>query len=351
MKYFTLCFLIMAPFLNAQQSLWKDEPINQLEYLHMAADFGLRGDVKSCMQTFETQNDQEEYEIKHGVWCDHHFIKQLNFNQQGQLTSRFEKTNKGDTMIIVFIDYDDQQRILKVQEHVANIWRKYERFPAKNWESRSLRYFYDKGLLVAIESHGNWGDPFNGNNHHRLVFEYEEDRVTKKTIQIGIPVEDTLNMREYKYLANSNKYKEINTIREGYTTTEGSMKFHYNEGNMKNLTGKSFIPKNPDELNQEVQWSYDSQENISSYMSGDTLQEMWYQYKEYKYNSKNDLVSEYTNMEMDGRARLTFEYTYKYDEKNNWKERFIKLNHDIPYGGGSTYDEFFRESQKIEYYD
>ena len=66
-------------------------------------------------------------------------------------------------------------------------------------------------------------------------------------------------------------------------------------------------PEYIDELNQEMQWSYDSQENISSYMSGDTLQEMWYQYKEYKYNSKNDLVSEYTNMEMDGRARLTFE--------------------------------------------
>jgi len=351
MKFSTLCFLILVPCVNAQQSIWQDEPINQLEYQHTASDFGLRGDVKSCMQTFETQNENGEYEIKHGAWCDHHFVKHLNFNQQGQLTSRYEKTNKGDTMIIVLIDYDDQHRILMVQEHIANIWRKYERFPAKNWESRSLNYSYDQGLLVAIESHGNWGDPFNGNNHHRLVFEYEKDRLVKKTIQRGIPVEDTLNIREYKYVAHSNELEEINTIVEGYTTTEGSMKFQYDDSDMKNLTEKSFIPKNPDELNQEMQWTYNSQKKTSSYVSGDTLQGMWYEYRNYKYNSQKDLISEYTNMEMDGRARLNCEYTYKYDEKNNWIARLIKLHHDIPYGGGSTYDEFFRESQELEYYN
>ena len=67
MKFSTLCFLILVPCVNAQQSLWQDEPINQLEYQHTASDFGLRGDVKSCMQTFETQNENGEYEIKHGA--------------------------------------------------------------------------------------------------------------------------------------------------------------------------------------------------------------------------------------------------------------------------------------------
>lgn len=344
-----LSALFISPLFNAQECLWQREPIDGLEYSYNAADFGLRGDVKSCTKTHETRSEKGEYEIIHGVWGDHYFVEHLNFNERGQLISRYEKTNEGDTMVIVLIDYDSKHRILKVQEHVANIWREHQPYPSKNWESVYLNYIYEKGILSAIVSNGQKGDPFNGDDDHKLIFEYKKGRLVKKTIQIGVPARDTLNVREYKYFKKSGVLDELNTTREGYTTIKGSMKYHYAE-DKERLISKSFTPDFSDEMYQKSYWKFDAHKNIISYISGDTLQGMWYCHKKYEYNTHNDIISDYTNMEMDGRARLISEYAYEYDERNNWTQRFMKLHHYISYGGGTEPDQFFRERQEIEYY-
>jgi hypothetical protein len=345
---FTLLSLLLSSFLNAQECYW-EEAIDQIEFGYHTSDYGLKDNVKTCTRTHETKNEKGEFEIIHGVWGDHLFIEHLNFNEKGNLVSSFEETNIGDTMVITLVDYDKLNRIAQVNIHSMNIWSKHKPFPGENWDSRSLKFVYQKDKLVAIETSGRWGDPYNGNRMHRLNFEYKKGKLVKKVIERGIPARDTLNLREYHYLNGSELLDKIRTTKEGYTTIQGTMKYHY-ASDEQTLVSKSFTPDRPDEMTQTSYWNFDAQKNLISYARGDSLQDMWYCQKEFKYNELNDMISEYTNMEYDGRARLVTECSYQYDERNNWTVKNIKLHHYISYGGGSEPDQFFRASQVIVYY-
>ena len=150
MKSTILLLCLLCFQLNAQYCMIYPDRFKTLEYKYTASQFGLKGPVKSVTRSHETLNEDGEYETIHGVWGDHYFIDRLNFNKMGNLTSMYQETKTGDTMVVIQIDYDAQHRISKVAEHEMSIWHKYEPFKGKNWSSRYLHYIYNESELLSL---------------------------------------------------------------------------------------------------------------------------------------------------------------------------------------------------------
>ena len=344
-----LTLILFSSFLQAQECYWEPQ-INRIEYNHKLSDFGLRGKVKSCTRVYETQNEHCVYQILHRAWGDHHFIERFNFNRYGNLTSIYRETNQGDTMEIVLVDYDSLNRISEVHAHSISVWVKYERFNGENWEQASLYYNYQNNKLESIRVLGGFGLPFPGRDVYTLKTEYKNDRLVRKAILRGNSIQDTVHCREYKYSHTTGLLDEEVTTRAIHNKEPVTIKYHYATDGTT-LTGKTSIPLEFTEESQEATWTYDKHQNLTHYNTGDTTEGFWYCQKFFAYNKLNDLVWTHTNMEYDGRAKLQKQTIYLYDQYDNWTERYIRESHDIAYGGGTRPDEYFKESQDIEYYE
>lgn len=345
MKSIILLSCLICVQLNAQNCMVGQSPVDILEYDYTASQFRLKGPVKRVTRIHETLNEKGDFETIHGVWGDHYFIDHLNFNEKGNLTSMYQETTKGDTMVIVKIEYDNEHRISKLTEHESSIWKKYEPFNGENWSSRYLYYSYDQNKLSSIKAIGDWH--FSNTDSCRLDFEYKDGRVFKKTI--SDTENKTTHVRDYNYNAQTGLIeKEVISI-SSYGHDLGSNQFKYASDN-KTLVSRVFYSPDMEYMSKESTWKYDAQRNIINYSSGDTLKENWFCYKDFQYNDLNDIVLEYSNSENDGRNRLLSTYTYVYDAFDNWTTKNIRVQNYIDFDSDTERKDVSRRLQEIEYY-
>ena len=349
MKSTILLLCLLCFQLNAQYCMIYPDRFKTLEYKYTASQFGLKGPVKSVTRSHETLNEDGEYETIHGVWGDHYFIDRLNFNKMGNLTSMYQETKTGDTMVVIQIDYDAQHRISKVAEHEMSIWHKYEPFKGKNWSSRYLHYIYNESELSAIEVVGDWSLTAYADTC-RLDFQYEKGRVVKKTISTLDSANTIFNVREYNYNVQTGLLEEVLISIDSRGRDGGKIKFNYASDN-QTLLSRVFSPVTVDEyMWKEATWKYDLQQNVINYSSGDSLMEYWFCYKDFQYNDMNDVILEYSNSENDGRNRLVTNYTYVYDTRKNWTTMNISAQNYIDFDFYTSRGDVFRRLREIAYY-
>jgi hypothetical protein len=116
------------------------------------------------------------------------------------------------------------------------------------------------------------------------------------------------------------------------------------------LESKVFTSSLDEDWDKEGKWYYDTQGNLKSYISGDTLADYWYCYKSFNHNQLNDVLSEYSNSEYDGRHHLNKIYTYIYDDKNNWTIQNKSIQYYIDFDDVTDRVENYRTRRKITYY-
>ena len=127
--------------------------------------------------------------------------------------------------------------------------------------------------------------------------------------------------------------------------------YQYNYGlNNSILASKVFTSSLDEDWDKEGKWYYDSQGNLKSYISGDTLADYWYCYKSFNHNQLNDVLSEYSNSEYDGRHHLNTKYSYIYDDKNNWTIQNKSIQYYIDFDDVTDRVDNYRTRRKITYY-
>lgn len=348
MKKTLFLSLIISLKLSAQNCMISLEALDFLEYEYSAVQLGYKGPVKHIERFHETQKENGDFEIIHGVWGDHYFIDRLNFNEQGNLTSMYQEDNSGDTMVVIQIEYDKQHRILRVAEHEMDIWKKHEPFKGENWSTRTLHYTYCAEGIASILAIGNW-HLGNYGDTCQVDYIYEGSRlVQKKTFKVG-RYKTLLSTRQFVYNSNDGRLKQMVVGIDTLGHSKGVYSYNYQ---MKSggLSSKVFSTENTDEWEREGTWYFDEDNNLKSYESGDTLQESWYCFKALSYDEFNNVASEYSNSEYDGRDRKETIYNYIYDDKNNWVIKNIRTQNQIDFDDETERVDVYRRTQNITYY-
>jgi hypothetical protein len=348
MKPIVLFSFLISVSLNAQNCMISLEALDLLEYKYSSEQLGYKGPVKHVTGIHETQNEAGEFEIIHRVWGDHFLIDRLNFNEKGNLTTMYQEDSSGDTMVVIQIEYDAQDRISKIAEHEMNIWKKHEPFKGENWSSRTLEYSYKNQRIQSVLVIGQWQIGPYGDTC-QVDYIYDGDLLTEKRVFSLRNGKTLLNARRYNY---SPKNSQLIKVVVGIDTSGKSTgTYQYNYGlNNSILASKVFTSSLDEDWDKEGKWYYDTQGNLKSYISGDTLADYWYCYKSFNHNQLNDVLSEYSNSEYDGRHHLNTTYTYIYDDKNNWTIQNKSIQYYIDFDDVTDRVENYRTRRKITYY-
>jgi hypothetical protein len=348
MKPIVLFSFLISVSLNAQNCMISLEALDLLEYKYSSEQLGYKGPVKHVTGIHETQNEAGEFEIIHRVWGDHFLIDRLNFNEKGNLTTMYQEDSSGDTMVVIQIEYDAQDRISKIAEHEMNIWKKHEPFKGENWSSRTLEYSYKNQRIQSVLVIGQWQIGPYGDTC-QVDYIYDGDLLTEQRVFSLRNGKTLLNTRRYSY---SPKNSQLIKVVVGIDTSGKSTgTYQYNYGlNNSILESKVFTSSLDEDWNKEGKWYYDTQGNLKSYISGDTLADYWYCYKSFNHNQLNDVLSEYSNSEYDGRHHLNKIYTYIYDDKNNWTIQNKSIQYYIDFDDVTDRVENYRTRRKITYY-
>ena len=348
MKPIVLFSFLISVSLNAQNCMISLEALDLLEYKYSSEQLGYKGPVKHVTGIHETQNEAGEFEIIHRVWGDHFLIDRLNFNEKGNLTTMYQEDSSGDTMVVIQIEYDAQHRISKVAEHEMNIWKKHKPFKGENWSSRTLQYSYKNQRIQYVLVIGQWQIGPYGDTC-QVDYIYDGDLLTEQRVFSMRNGKTLLNRRRYSYSPkNSQLIKVVLSID---TSGKSTGTYQYNYGlNNSTLVSKAFTSSLDEDWDKEGKWYYDTQGNLKSYISGDTLADYWYCYKSFNHNQLNDVLSEYSNSEYDGRHNLNSTYTYIYDDKNNWTIQNKSIQYYIDFDDVTDRVDNYRTRRKITYY-
>ena len=349
MKPIVLFSFLISVSLNAQNCMISLEALDVLEYKYSSEQLGYKGPVKHVTGIHETQNEAGEFEIIHRVWGDHFLIDRLNFNEKGNLTAMYQEDSSGDTMVVIQIEYDAQQRISKVAEYEMNIWKKHEPFMGPNWTSRTLQYTYKDQRIHSVLAIGEWQIGPYGDTC-QVDYIYDGDLlVEKKVFNIGVYKKTLLNTRRYSYDQKSKALIKMDLSIDTSGHSKGTYIYNYKTNNAV-LASKAYSSSLNEEWDKEAIWYYDDKGNQKSYVSGDTLGDYWYCYKSFNYNEFNDVVSEYSNSEYDGRHHLNTKYSYIYDDKNNWTIQNKSIQYYIDFDDVTDRVDNYRTRRKITYY-
>ncbi len=348
MKPIVLFSFLISVSLNAQNCMISLEALDVLEYKYSSEQLGYKGPVKHVTGIHETQNEAGEFEIIHRVWGDHFLIDRLNFNEKGNLTTMYQEDSSGDTMVVIQIEYDAQDRISKIAEHEMNIWKKHEPFKGENWSSRTLEYSYKNQRIQSVLVIGQWQIGPYGDTC-QVDYIYDGNLLTEQRVFSLRNGKTLLKTRRYSY---SPKNSQLIKVVVGIDTSGKSTgTYQYNYGlNNSILASKVFTSSLDEDWDKEGKWYYDSQGNLKSYISGDTLADYWYCYKSFNHNQLNDVLSEYSNSEYDGRHHLNTKYSYIYDDKNNWTIQNKSIQYYIDFDDVTDRVDNYRTRRKITYY-
>ena len=348
MKPIVLFSFLISVSLNAQNCMISLEALDVLEYKYSSEQLGYKGPVKHVTGIHETQNEAGEFEIIHRVWGDHFLIDRLNFNEKGNLTTMYQEDSSGDTMVVIQIEYDAQDRISKIAEHEMNIWKKHEPFKGENWSSRTLEYSYKNQRIQSVLVIGQWQIGPYGDTC-QVDYIYDGNLLTEQRVFSLRNGKTLLKTRRYSY---SPKNSQLIKVVVGIDTSGKSTgTYQYNYGlNNSILASKVFTSSLDEDWDKEGKWYYDSQGNLKSYISGDTLADYWYCYKSFNHNQLNDVLSEYSNSEYDGRHHLNTKYSYIYDDKNNWTIQNKSIQYYIDFDDVTDRVDNYRTRRKIAYY-
>ncbi len=348
MKPIVLFSFLISVSLNAQNCMISLEALDVLEYKYSSEQLGYKGPVKHVTGIHETQNEAGEFEIIHRVWGDHFLIDRLNFNEKGNLTTMYQEDSSGDTMVVIQIEYDAQDRISKIAEHEMNIWKKHEPFKGENWSSRTLEYSYKNQRIQSVLVIGQWQIGPYGDTC-QVDYIYDGNLLTEQRVFSLRNGKTLLKTRRYSY---SPKNSQLIKVVVGIDTSGKSTgTYQYNYGlNNSILASKVFTSSLDEDWDKEGKWYYDSQGNLKTYISGDTLADYWYCYKSFNHNQLNDVLSEYSNSEYDGRHHLNTKYSYIYDDKNNWTIQNKSIQYYIDFDDVTDRVDNYRTRRKITYY-
>jgi hypothetical protein len=260
----------------------------------------------------------------------------------------YQEDSSGDTMVVIQIEYDAQDRISKIAEHEMNIWKKHEPFKGENWSSRTLEYSYKNQRIQSVLVIGQWQIGPYGDTC-QVDYIYDGDLLTEQRVFSLRNGKTLLNARRYSY---SPKNSQLIKVVVGIDTSGKSTgTYQYNYGlNNSILASKVFTSSLDEDWDKEGKWYYDTQGNLKSYISGDTLADYWYCYKSFNHNQLNDVLSEYSNSEYDGRHHLNTTYSYIYDDKNNWTIQNKSIQYYIDFDDVTDRVDNYRTRRKITYY-
>ena len=296
----------------------------------------------------ETQNEAGEFEIIHRVWGDHFLIDRLNFNEKGNLTTMYQEDSSGDTMVVIQIEYDAQDRISKIAEHEMNIWKKHEPFKGENWSSRTLEYSYKNQRIQSVLVIGQWQIGPYGDTC-QVDYIYDGNLLTEQRVFSLRNGKTLLKTRRYSYSPKNSQLIKVVVGIDTFGKSTGTYQYNYGLNNSI-LASKVFTSSLDEDWDKEGKWYYDSQGNLKSYISGDTLADYWYCYKSFNHNQLNDVLSEYSNSEYDGRHHLNTKYSYIYDDKNNWTIQNKSIQYYIDFDDVTDRVDNYRTRRKITYY-
>jgi len=324
------------------------EALDVLEYKYSSEQLGYKGPVKHVTGIHETQNEAGEFEIIHRVWGDHFLIDRLNFNEKGNLTTMYQEDSSGDTMVVIQIEYDAQDRISKIAEHEMNIWKKHEPFKGENWSSRTLEYSYKNQRIQSVLVIGQWQIGPYGDTC-QVDYIYDGNLLTEQSVFSLRNGKTLLKTRRYSYSPKNSQLIKVVVGIDTFGKSTGTYQYNYGLNNSI-LASKVFTSSLDEDWDKEGKWYYDSQGNLKSYICGDTLADYWYCYKSFNHNQLNDVLSEYSNSEYDGRHHLNTKYSYIYDDKNNWTIQNKSIQYYIDFDDVTDRVDNYRTRRKITYY-
>jgi len=348
MKPIVLFSFLISVSLNAQNCMISLEALDVLEYKYSSEQLGYKGPVKHVTGIHETQNEAGEFEIIHRVWGDHFLIDRLNFNEKGNLTTMYQEDSSGDTMVVIQIEYDAQDRISKIAEHEMNIWKKHEPFKGENWSSRTLEYSYKNQRIQSVLVIGQWQIGPYGDTC-QVDYIYDGNLLTEQRVFSLRNGKTLLKTRRYSYSPKNSQLIKVVVAIDTFGKSTGTYQYNYGLNNSI-LASKVFTSSLDEDWDKEGKWYYDSQGNLKSYISGDTLADYWYCYKSFNHNQLNDVLSEYSNSEYDGRHHLNTKYSYIYDDKNNWTIQNKSIQYYIDFDDVTDRVDNYRTRRKITYY-
>ena len=348
MKPIVLFSFLISVSLNAQNCMISLEALDVLEYKYSSEQLGYKGPVKHVTGIHETQNEAGEFEIIHRVWGDHFLIDRLNFNEKGNLTTMYQEDSSGDTMVVIQIEYDAQDRISKIAEHEMNIWKKHEPFKGENWSSRTLEYSYKNQRIQSVLVIGQWQIGPYGDTC-QVDYIYDGNLLTEQRVFSLRSGKTLLKTRRYSYSPKNSQLIKVVVGIDTFGKSTGTYQYNYGLNNSI-LASKVFTSSLDEDWDKEGKWYYDSQGNLKSYISGDTLADYWYCYKSFNHNQLNDVLSEYSNSEYDGRHHLNTKYSYIYDDKNNWTIQNKSIQYYIDFDDVTDRVDNYRTRRKITYY-
>lgn len=348
MKPIVLFSFLISVSLNAQNCMISLEALDVLEYKYSSEQLGYKGPVKHVTGIHETQNEAGEFEIIHRVWGDHFLIDRLNFNEKGNLTTMYQEDSSGDTMVVIQIEYDAQDRISKIAEHEMNIWKKHEPFKGENWSSRTLEYSYKNQRIQSVLVIGQWQIGPYGDTC-QVDYIYDGNLLTEQSVFSLRNGKTLLKTRRYSYSPKNSQLIKVVVGIDTFGKSTGTYQYNYGLNNSI-LASKVFTSSLDEDWDKEGKWYYDSQGNLKSYISGDTLADYWYCYKSFNHNQLNDVLSEYSNSEYDGRHHLNTKYSYIYDDKNNWTIQNKSIQYYIDFDDVTDRVDNYRTRRKITYY-
>lgn len=251
-------------------------------------------------------------------------------------------------MVVIQIEYDAQDRISKIAEHEMNIWKKHEPFKGENWSSRTLEYSYKNQRIQSVLVIGQWQIGPYGDTC-QVDYIYDGNLLTEQRVFSLRSGKTLLKTRRYSYSPKNSQLIKVVVGIDTFGKSTGTYQYNYGLNNSI-LASKVFTSSLDEDWDKEGKWYYDSQGNLKSYISGDTLADYWYCYKSFNHNQLNDVLSEYSNSEYDGRHHLNTKYSYIYDDKNNWTIQNKSIQYYIDFDDVTDRVDNYRTRRKITYY-
>lgn len=227
-------------------------------------------------------------------------LKTLQYDESGQLVyqKNYNERTRSWTNESHYL-YNDNQEL---ERRITN----------KAFEDKMETSFYENGKIMRIEFMKG------GKKIETKSYEYRKDEIISKyTQQFG--ADYFIQCRKLDELGNEIAYDEISMMSD---PIEYKLSYKYKYKGDK-IVEQTYYGKNDGKVSSFTVIEYGDNGNISKILtsskSGDELLAFFY-------NTQGNISK--INHRDNGTYgfKQDFEYTYKYDEKGNWVERFVRMN-------------------------